>query len=57
MKRRKKRAGGARGGRKYKGARYVLKGKKRLYGAAAAAYAKSRGHGRSKKRTKTRRSR
>ena len=56
MKRRKKR-GGARGGRKYKGSRCVMKGRKRLFGAAAAAYVKAHRHGRKRKKTKTKRSR
>lgn len=52
IKRSKKR-GGARGGSKYSGARHVMKGNKRLYGAAAAAYMRKR----ARKSPKTRRSR
>jgi hypothetical protein len=54
-KRSSKKRGGVRGGGKYKGGNYVLKGRKKLYGAAAAAHLRK--HGRAKKRTKTRSSR
>ena len=60
MKKHKKRksghkARGHRGGKKYSGKNYVLKGDEKLYGAAAAAYLKK--HPRAPKRSKAKHSR
>jgi hypothetical protein len=43
--------------KQYSGANYVMKGGKKLYGAAAAAHLKKHPHKRAAKRTKTKRSR
>lgn len=48
---------GHRGGKQYSGKNYVMKGKKKLYGAAAVAHLKKHPHKRAAKRSKAKHSR